>query len=110
MAKIVSLVVKVGAVVFILALPQAYAIQLQLLGGIWIIQLLPPILLGLYTRSCNAPALLIGWAVGTRASAPIWPPPKVLPPRSIRSLSSASPCRATRRSIRSCSISFSPSA
>ena len=64
MAKIVSLVVKIGAVVFILALPQAYAIQLQLLGGIWIIQLLPPILLGLYTRSCNAPALLIGWAVG----------------------------------------------
>ena len=32
MAKIVSLVVKIGAVVFILAIPQAYAIQLQLLG------------------------------------------------------------------------------
>jgi solute:Na+ symporter, SSS family len=63
-AKIVSLVVKIGAVVFILALPQAYAIQLQLLGGIWIIQLLPPILLGLYTRSRSAPALLIGWAAG----------------------------------------------
>ena len=41
MAKIVSLVVKIGAVAFILAIPQAYAIQLQLLGGIWIIQLLP---------------------------------------------------------------------
>ncbi len=65
MAKIVSLVVKVGALVFILALPQAYAIQLQLLGGIWIIQLLPPVLLGLYTRGFNAVALLIGWAVGT---------------------------------------------
>jgi len=64
-AKIVSLVVKVGAVVFILAIPQAYAIQLQLLGGIWIIQLLPPILLGLYTRSFNAMALLAGWAAGT---------------------------------------------
>jgi SSS family solute:Na+ symporter len=63
-AKIVSLVVKIGAVVFILALPQAYAIQLQLLGGIWIIQLLPSILLGLYTRSRNASALLIGWAAG----------------------------------------------
>ena len=35
-AKIVSLVVKVGAVVFILAIPKSYAIQLQLLGGIWI--------------------------------------------------------------------------
>ena len=65
MAKIVSLVVKIGAVVFILAIPQAYAIQLQLLGGIWIIQLLPPILLGLYTRGFNALALLIGWAAGT---------------------------------------------
>ena len=64
MAKIVSLVVKIGAVVFILAIPQAYAIQLQLLGGIWIIQLLPAILLGLYTQSCNAKALLIGWAAG----------------------------------------------
>ncbi len=65
MAKIVSLVVKIGAVVFILAIPQAYAIQLQLLGGIWIIQLLPPILLGLFTRAFNAHALLLGWAAGT---------------------------------------------
>jgi SSS family solute:Na+ symporter len=63
-AKFVSLVVKIGAVVFILAIPQAYAIQLQLLGGIWIIQLLPPVLLGLYTRSFNAQALLAGWAAG----------------------------------------------
>jgi SSS family solute:Na+ symporter len=63
-AKIASLVVKIGAVVFIIGIPQQYAIQLQLLGGIWIIQLLPPILLGLYTRSFNAPALLAGWAVG----------------------------------------------
>ena len=64
-AKIASLVVKMGAVAFIIGIPQQYAIQLQLLGGIWIIQLLPPIVLGLYTRSFNAPALLAGWAVGT---------------------------------------------
>jgi SSS family solute:Na+ symporter len=64
MAKIVSLIVKVGAVVFILALPRDYAIQLQLLGGIWIIQLLPAILLGLYTRWCSAQALLVGWVAG----------------------------------------------
>jgi solute:Na+ symporter, SSS family len=63
-AKIVSLVVKVGAVLFILSLAQDYAIQLQLLGGIWIIQLLPAILLGLYTRWRNASALLVGWAAG----------------------------------------------
>src|SRR5665811_1217702 len=36
-AKIVSLVVKLGALVFIIALPSAYAIQFQLLGGIIII-------------------------------------------------------------------------
>jgi SSS family solute:Na+ symporter len=65
MAKIVSLVVKIGAVAFILGIPQAYAIQLQLLGGIWIIQLLPAILLGLFTKSFNAPGLLAGWAAGT---------------------------------------------
>jgi solute:Na+ symporter, SSS family len=58
-------VVKIGAVVFILAIPQSYAIQLQLLGGIWIIQLLPPILLGLYTRKFNAMALFAGWVAGT---------------------------------------------
>ncbi len=64
MAKIVSLVVKIGALAFILAIPQAYAIQLQLLGGIWIIQLLPSVLLGLYTSAFNSRALLIGWGAG----------------------------------------------
>jgi SSS family solute:Na+ symporter len=63
-AKIASLVVKLGAVVFVLTLPHVYAIELQLLGGIWIIQLLPPVLLGLYARSINAAALLVGWAAG----------------------------------------------
>jgi solute:Na+ symporter, SSS family len=64
MAKWVSLVVKAGALVFILALPQQYAIQLQLLGGIWVIQTLPPVILGLYTRWFNPWALLMGWALG----------------------------------------------
>ena len=65
MAKWVSLVVKAGALVFIIALPQQYAIQLQLLGGIWIIQTLPAVVLGLYTRWFNPWALLLGWAVGS---------------------------------------------
>ncbi len=63
----VSLIVKVGALVFILFVPTQYAIQLQLLGGIWIIQTLPPVMLGAYTRWFNAWALLVGWAVGTFA-------------------------------------------
>jgi SSS family solute:Na+ symporter len=63
-AKLVSLIVKVGAVAFILGLPLTYAIQLQLLGGIWIIQTLPAIVLGLYTRMLDYRGLLLGWAVG----------------------------------------------
>ena len=64
MAKIVSLVIKAGALVFIFAIPFQYALWLQLLGGVWIIQTLPSVVLGLYTRMLNGWALLIGWAVG----------------------------------------------
>jgi len=64
-AKLVSLIVKAGALLFILFVPTQYAIQLQLLGGIWIIQTLPPVMLGAYTRWFNSWALLLGWAVGT---------------------------------------------
>ncbi|MBV9914407.1 MAG: sodium:solute symporter [Sinobacteraceae bacterium] len=67
MAKWVSLVVKFGALVFILFVPTEYAVQLQLLGGIWIIQTLPAVMLGAYTRWFNAWALLIGWAAGILA-------------------------------------------
>ena len=64
-AKWVSLIVKIGALVFILFVPTQYAIQLQLLGGLWIIQTLPAVLLGAYTRWFNDWALLVGWAAGT---------------------------------------------
>src|SRR5579862_246810 len=67
MAKWVSMIVKLGALVFILFVPTKYAIQLQLLGGIWIIQTLPPVMLGAYTRWFNSWALLAGWAAGTAA-------------------------------------------
>jgi SSS family solute:Na+ symporter len=66
-AKIVSLVVKFGALVFILFVPTQYAIQLQLLGGVWIIQTMPSVMLGAYTRWFNDWALLVGWAAGTAA-------------------------------------------
>ena len=64
MAKWVSLIVKLGALVFIIFVPTKFAIYLQLLGGVWIIQTLPAILLGAYTRWFNDWALLIGWAAG----------------------------------------------
>jgi SSS family solute:Na+ symporter len=63
-AKWVSLIVKLGALVFIIFVPTQYAIQLQLLGGIWIIQTLPAVMLGVYTRWFNDWALLLGWAAG----------------------------------------------
>ncbi|MCL2428066.1 MAG: sodium:solute symporter [Alphaproteobacteria bacterium] len=64
-AKIVSLVIKAGALAFIFALDLPYALQLQLLGGVWIIQILPSVVLGLYTRFFHGWGLLIGWAIGT---------------------------------------------
>ncbi|WP_337266212.1 monocarboxylate uptake permease MctP [Oryzifoliimicrobium ureilyticus] len=63
-AKITSLLVKVGALLVILFLPTQFALDLQLLGGIWILQTLPALVFGLYTKRFAAPALLAGWAVG----------------------------------------------
>ena len=64
MAKYVSLVVKGGALVFIFAVPFQYALWMQLLGGVWMIQTLPSVMMGLYTRFFNGWALLIGWVAG----------------------------------------------
>jgi SSS family solute:Na+ symporter len=63
-SKIVSLVVKVGALVFVLTMDKTVAINFQLLGGIWILQTVPAIVGGLFTRWFHRWALLAGWAVG----------------------------------------------
>jgi solute:Na+ symporter, SSS family len=63
-AKIASLVVKLGALVFIIFVPVPYALQFQLLGGLWMIQVLPSVILGLYLRMLGGWALLIGLATG----------------------------------------------
>jgi SSS family solute:Na+ symporter len=63
-AKIMSLVVKLGALAFILFVPTQYAINLQLLGGVWIIQTLPTVIIGLYTRWLHRWALAGGWLLG----------------------------------------------
>ncbi|WP_322102132.1 monocarboxylate uptake permease MctP [Paraburkholderia sp. J41] len=63
-AKIVSLVVKFGALLFIVALPTQFAIDLQLLGGVWILQIFPAIVFTLFTRRLNSTGLFIGWLVG----------------------------------------------
>ncbi|MYN40018.1 sodium:solute symporter [Duganella sp. FT109W] len=68
-AKLVSLVVKVGALVFILFLPTKFALDLQLLGGVWILQTFPSVVFGLFFGWFGARALLSGWAVGIIAGS-----------------------------------------
>lgn len=63
-SKIASLVVKFGALIFVIAMDQSAAINMQLLGGIWILQTFPAIVAGLYTRWFHRWALFAGWVVG----------------------------------------------
>ena len=64
MAKIVSLVVKFGALLFVLKLPATYAIEMQLLGGIWIGQIFPAVVIGVFTRWFHPWALFCGLVTG----------------------------------------------
>jgi SSS family solute:Na+ symporter len=63
-AKVTSLLVKVGALLVILFMPTQFALDLQLLGGLWIMQTFPAVVFGLFTRFFHGGALLLGWAVG----------------------------------------------
>jgi SSS family solute:Na+ symporter len=63
-SKLMSLVVKAFALVFVLTLDKQNAINFQLLGGIWILQTFPAIVFSLYTRWFHRTALLVGWAAG----------------------------------------------
>ena len=64
MAQTVSLLVKLGALLFVLALSKTFSINLQLLGGVWILQTFPAIVIGLYTRWFHRWALVIGLGGG----------------------------------------------
>lgn len=63
-AKNASLFVKLGALVFVVFVPTEFAINLQLLGGVWIVQTFPAVVFGLFGRWFRAPALLAGLAAG----------------------------------------------
>jgi SSS family solute:Na+ symporter len=63
-AKMVSLGVKFGALVFIMFMPTKFALDLQLLGGVWILQTFPAVVFGLFMRWFRGPALLAGWFAG----------------------------------------------
>ncbi|MDR3408837.1 MAG: sodium:solute symporter family protein [Methylovirgula sp.] len=64
LAKLMSLIVKVGALAFILFVPTKFALDLQLLGGMWMAQVFPAVIFGLYSRWFSGWALLAGWATG----------------------------------------------
>lgn len=63
-AKWASLVVKFGAVAFILFIDPQFSIDLQLIGGVIILQTLPAVAIALYTRWLHSWALVAGWVVG----------------------------------------------
>ena len=67
MAKLVSLVVKAGAVAVILVLDPQFSIDLQLIGGVLILMTLPAIVFGLFTRWFHGQALLAGLIGGLAA-------------------------------------------
>ncbi len=63
-AKIFAILMIIGALIFIIKIPSTYAVQLQLLGGMWIIQTFPAVVFSVFTRALNGWALLLGWLVG----------------------------------------------
>jgi SSS family solute:Na+ symporter len=64
MSQWASLVVKLGALLFAVELPRTFSINLQLLGGVWILQVAPMMIGGLFTRWFHRWALLTGWLAG----------------------------------------------
>ena len=76
-SKLASLVVKAGALAAVIFLNVQYALDFQLIGGVVIIQILPAVVFGLYTRWFHRWALLGGWVVGMAVSlGMLWVTPK----------------------------------
>ncbi|MEV6928006.1 monocarboxylate uptake permease MctP [Dactylosporangium sp. NPDC051485] len=63
-SKIMSLLVKFGALVFVVFVDPQFSIDLQLIGGVIILQTLPAVGLGLFTRWLHRGALAAGWVAG----------------------------------------------
>ncbi len=64
LAKVFSAVFKFVALGFVFIVPLTYAIQLQLLGGILILQTIAPVFMGLFVKRMNKYAMIAGWALG----------------------------------------------
>lgn len=63
-SKVVSLLVKIGAVLVIVMLDPQFSVDLQLIGGVFILQTLPAVGLGLYTRWFHRHGLTAGLVAG----------------------------------------------
>jgi len=63
-AKLLCLVMCALALAVVLIVPVQFAIYFQLLGGAWMLQIFPAMVVGLYTRWYHPKALLIGWFFG----------------------------------------------
>ncbi|HEX3285882.1 MAG TPA: sodium:solute symporter [Micromonosporaceae bacterium] len=63
-SKIASLVVKIGAVLVILFISPQFSIDLQLIGGVIILQTLPSVAIALYTGWLHRWGLVAGWIAG----------------------------------------------
>ena len=63
-ARFFSLLVKLGALGFVILMAEQDAINLQLLGGVWMLQVFPTVALGSLTRRLRASGLFAGWAAG----------------------------------------------
>src|SRR4029450_11263893 len=80
-SKLASLVVKVGALLVILGLDPQFSIDLQLIGGVIILQTVPAGAIGLFTRWCHRVGLIAGWAVGMVVGFwTLWTIPQVIVP------------------------------
>jgi SSS family solute:Na+ symporter len=68
-ARTTALLVKVAALGCILLLNPQFAIDLQLLGSVWMLQTLPALVIGLLPLRLTAMGLLAGWAAGMTAGS-----------------------------------------
>jgi SSS family solute:Na+ symporter len=63
-SKLASLIVKLGALLVIIGIDPQFSIDLQLIGGVIILQTLPTVGLGLFTRRLHRSGLIAGWVAG----------------------------------------------
>ncbi len=71
LSRLLTLALCAFALGFVIFVPTTYAINFQLLGGIWMVQIVPAFVLGLYTRKLHPLGLLLGWLAAMAASTAI---------------------------------------